>query len=145
MLWKLHIVLKFCNTNPDRSTLLQFHHVYFAEFIYRQQSNVNICKNSKMYPKIKYQSFYFIFCSLLLEVKIQTGEEIQDHFYVYIFIIIFIICYYMQLLFNLEFNRHAPEIRSTLSEPHAICLLRHSKSQLNMSMFTKYFHQEFLI
>lgn len=71
MLWKLHNVLTFFNTNPDRSTLLQFHHVYFAEFIYRQQSNVNICKNSKMYPKIKYQSFYFIFfCSLLLEVKI---------------------------------------------------------------------------
>lgn len=145
MLWKLHIVLKLCNTNPDHSTLLQFHHVYFAEFIYRQQSNVNICINSKMYPKIKYESlYYFIFFVIYSwKLKFQIGEEIQDHFYVYIFIIIFIICY--QLLFNLEFNRHAPEIRSTLSKPHAICLLRHSKGQLNMSMFTKYFHQGFLI
>lgn len=91
MLWKLHNVLKFFNTNPDRSTLLQFHHVYFAEFIYRQQSNVNICKNSKMYPKIKYQSFYFLFLVLYCwKLKFRLVKKYKIIF-MYIFLLLFLL------------------------------------------------------
>lgn len=90
MLWKLHNVLKFFNTNPDRSTLLQFHHVYFAEFIYRQQSNVNICKNSKMYPKIKYQSFYFFFVLYCWKLKFRLVKKYKIIF-MYIFLLLFLL------------------------------------------------------